>query len=468
MAKIKKKHLLRIGFDEGKALREAMVAMAHDAYAKKGRQAKLEMLQALLNRPEHFVNHDILGLTAKELLPEGEDEGIVLPVLKDKPLDFEVYGKAIIEPGALNQMYTAAKLPVSKAAALMPDAHQGYGLPIGGVLATEGAVIPYAVGVDIGCRMALSVYSLRREHLERNRRNWKELLQTHTFFGAGRGPDRPMDDEVLERDEFRFIDIAKKLKDKAWRQIGSSGSGNHFVEFGLVDITDPDNEWDLPLGTYVGLLSHSGSRALGAGIANHYTKVAMSRTRLARVAKHLAWLDMGSEAGMEYWAAMNLAGDYSSACHRHIHHRISHALGEKPLFVVENHHNFAWKEQLGDGSDVIVHRKGATPAGKGVLGIIPGSMTDPGYIVRGKGNVESINSASHGAGRQLSRSKAKSTITRSAMRSLMNEKRITLIGGGPDEAPLAYKDINQVMSYQHDLVEVIGKFAPKIVRMAGD
>lgn len=468
MAKIKKKHLLRIGFDEGKALREAMAAMTHEAYTRTGREAKLEILQALLNRPEHFINHDILGDTARHLAPDKLEEAPALPTLRDKPLEFEIFGAQGIEPGAINQMYTAAKLPISRAAALMPDAHQGYGLPVGGVLATEAAVIPYAVGVDIGCRMALSVYNLRREHLERYRRNWTEQLKAHTFFGAGSGPDRPMEDEVLDRDEFRYIDIAKKFKDKAWKQIGSSGSGNHFVEFGLVEITDPENEWGLEPGTYVGLLSHSGSRALGAAIARHFTDIAMKRTRLPKVAKNLAWLDMGSEPGMEYWAAMNLAGDYATACHRHIHKRLSNAIGERPLFVVENHHNFAWKEKLADGSEVIVHRKGATPAGRGVLGIIPGSMTDPGYIVRGKGLASSINSASHGAGRLMSRSRAKSSFTRSGMRKLLNEKRVSLIGGGPDEAPLAYKDIQQVMAHQQELVDVIGKFTPKIVRMAGD
>ncbi|MEO0895557.1 MAG: RtcB family protein [Bacteroidota bacterium] len=466
MAKIKKKHLLRIGFEEGTALREAMVAMTHEAYDKKGREAKLEILQALLQRPENFIKHNILGAAAKALAPELVEHAPALPQLHEKPIHFEVWGQEGIEHGAMNQMYTAAKLPITRAAALMPDAHQGYGLPIGGVLATEDSVIPYAVGVDIGCRMCLSVYGLNKEFIGRHTHQLVNHLRTETFFGAGIGPDKPMDDKVLEREEFKYIEVAKRLHGKAWKQIGSSGGGNHFVEFGLVDILDPDNEWGLPLGTYVGLLSHSGSRGLGAGIASHYTKVAMQQTRLPKVAKHLAWLDMGSEAGMEYWAAMNLAGDYASACHHHIHKRISKALGEKPLFMVENHHNFAWKEKLADGTDVIVHRKGATPAGKGVLGIIPGSMTDPGFIVRGKGKAESINSASHGAGRLMSRSKAKTKITRHGMKELLQQKRVTLIGGGPDEAPIAYKDIRQVMAYQEDLVDIVGKFSPKVVRMA--
>ena len=136
--------------------------------------------------------------------------------------------------------------------------------------------------------------------------------------------------------------------------------------------------------------------------------------------------------------------------------------------MIENHHNFAWKEKDVDGNQIIVHRKGATPAGEGVLGIIPGSMTAPGFIVRGKGNHESINSASHGAGRQMSRSRAKSSIKRSDMNDLLGKVGVEVIGSGLDEAPQAYKDIHQVMEHQKDLVDVIGKFQPKLVRMCGD
>lgn len=468
MAKIKKVHLLRIGFEPGKALSAALVAITHEAYDKRSRDEKLEMLTKVLDQPTAFAKHQILGPVAAELDPALKEPLNDVPSLREKPLPFEVFGAEGIEPGAYNQMFTAAKLPVARAGALMPDAHQGYGLPIGGVLATEKSIIPYAVGVDIGCRMALSVFPLGKTYLERQHRILTQYLKTETYFGAGRGPDDPMDDPVLERDEFKTLQIAKNLKDKAWRQIGSSGGGNHFVEFGLVEVLDPDNEWGVATGTYLGILSHSGSRGLGAGIANHYTKVAMKQTRLPKVAKHLAWLDMGSEAGMEYWLAMNLAGDYAAACHDHIHRRLAKAMGEKPVFRVENHHNFAWKEKLADGTEVIVHRKGATPAGKGVLGIIPGSMTEPGFIVRGKGNHDSLQSAAHGAGRLMSRSKAKTSITRSALNKLLNERRVTLIGGGLDEAPIAYKDIRQVMAAQTELVDVLGTFQPKIVRMAKD
>jgi tRNA-splicing ligase RtcB len=189
---------------------------------------------------------------------------------------------------------------------------------------------------------------------------------------------------------------------------------------------------------------------------------------LPSVAVSLAWLDLSTEAGQEYWIAMNVAGDYSSANHEQIHTRIAKALGEDPLFKVENHHNFAWRERLGDGTEVIVHRKGATPAGDGVLGIIPGSMTQPGFIVKGKGTSDSLNSASHGAGRLMSRSAAKNCITNKMVRQALQTAGVELIGGGLDEAPMVYKDIHSVMAGQHELVEVLGEFTPKIVRMCGD
>jgi len=277
--------------------------------------------------------------------------------------------------------------------------------------------------------------------------------------------DRPMDDPIFSRPEFKEIKKVKELKGKARAQIGSSGSGNHFVEFGWVEINEPDEHLGLPAGRYLAVLSHSGSRGMGANIAQHYTKIAREQCLLPKEAQHLAWLGLDAEEGQEYWLAMNLAGDYASACHHHIHQRLGKFLGEKPLSVVENHHNFAWKEQIKD-KEYIVHRKGATPAGKNVLGIIPGSMTAPAFIVKGKGKVDAINSASHGAGRQMSRRKAKNTFTRSELKKHLAKAGVELLGGGLDESPFVYKDIHQVMRHQEDLVNVLGTFQPKIVRMA--
>jgi tRNA-splicing ligase RtcB len=232
---------------------------------------------------------------------------------------------------------------------------------------------------------------------------------------------------------------------------------------GYIEITT--DLLNIPKGSYLALLSHSGSRGLGANVAKHYTDIAMDVCRLEKSAKHLAYLSMDSHEGQEYWAAMNLAGDYAKACHDHIHSRLAKETNIKTLAKFDNHHNFAWKEQL-NGKEVIVHRKGATPAHKGVVGIIPGSMTAPGYVVVGKGNSASINSASHGAGRVLSRSEAKRSITGSEMRKYINDQGIDLIGGGVDESPFVYKDIEVVIKQQLDLVDIAAKFYPKIVKMA--
>ena len=169
---------------------------------------------------------------------------------------------------------------------------------------------------------------------------------------------------------------------------------------------------------------------------------------------------------MEYWIAMNLAGEYASDNHHEIHKKICKEIGLEPIRMIENHHNFAWKETLEDGTKVIIHRKGATPAGKNNIGIIPGSMTHPGYIIRGKSNASALNSASHGAGRLMSRNKAIKTISPQDLKFLIEKADIELIGGHVDEAPSVYKNIDKVMSYQKDLVEVLAKFTPRIVRMA--
>lgn len=270
----------------------------------------------------------------------------------------------------------------------------------------------------------------------------------------------------MDRSAFNEIELLKSLQGRALRQLGSSGSGNHFVEFGIVEITEKDEVLCVEAGTYVGLLSHSGSRALGANIANHYTKIAKDKRRLPDEAKNLAWLSLDEAEGIEYWLAMNLAGDYASACHHIIHEKMAKQLGREPIKMVENHHNFAWKEMY-NGEEVIVHRKGATPAGKGILGIIPGSMTADGFIVKGKGELASINSAAHGAGRQMSRGKALQSITHSAFKDELKKYGVKLLGGGLDEAPFAYKDINTVMNSQKALVDIVGKFTPKIVKMCG-
>jgi tRNA-splicing ligase RtcB len=334
------------------------------------------------------------------------------------------------------------------------------------VLATENAVIPYGVGVDIGCRMCLSVFDIDPKELVQREHYFTRELNEATLFGGGRQFDVSTSHEVVDRKEFDEIPILKALQGRAARQLGSSGSGNHFVEFGKVEITEKDAILGLEPGEYLGLLSHSGSRALGANIAGHYTKIAKQKRRLPGEANNLAWLELNEEEGIEYWLAMNLAGDYASACHEVIHRKIARQLGRKPLKIVENHHNFAWKE-MHEGREVIVHRKGATPAGRDVLGIIPGSMTAPGFIVKGKGQETSLSSASHGAGRKMSRTAALNSLTQDLLHKALQQHGVTVLGGGLDEAPQAYKDIETVMQSQRQLIDVVGKFTPRIVRMDG-
>lgn len=466
--KLTGKQLRAIGYPEGPVISVAMNTIEkHYKFEKE--EKVMDLLKAVLASPVEYENDAVLGLIAKKLMPakaltgEGLGEAISL---NQTGIQFHIFGREHIEEGAINQMYQAAKLPVAVAGALMPDAHHGYGLPIGGVLATENAIIPYGVGVDIGCRMCLSVFDIDPKELLQRESFFTRELNEATLFGGGRQFEIAGKHKVLDRKEFDEIKILKPLQAKAARQLGSSGSGNHFVEFGEIEISNKDEILGIAPGKYLGLLSHSGSRGLGATIASHYTQLARQKRQLPGEAKNLAWLGLNEEEGIEYWLAMNLAGDYASANHHIIHAKIAKQLGRKPVKMVENHHNFAWKEVY-EGKEVIVHRKGATPAGKNVLGIIPGSMTAPGYIVKGKGESSSLSSASHGAGRKMSRTLALHSITQNALKNELDKHGVTLLGGGLDEAPFAYKNIDEVMQSQLHLVEAVGKFTPKIVKMDG-
>jgi tRNA-splicing ligase RtcB (3'-phosphate/5'-hydroxy nucleic acid ligase) len=462
--KLSGKQLRAIGYPEGPVISIAMNIMEKN-FKHLPEADALEILSSILQSPNQYAEDGMLGKIAEALLPKAKPAGAEIS-LNQNGIQFNVFGSEGIEQGALHQMYTAAKLPIAVAGALMPDAHAGYGLPIGGVLATENAVIPYGVGVDIGCRMCLSVFDINPKELVQKEHYFTRELNEATLFGSGSLFDTPADHEVMYRKEFDELGLLKGLQGRAWKQLGSSGSGNHFVEFGVVEIAKKDEVLGIEPGTYLGLLSHSGSRALGANIANHYTKLAKEKRRLPGEASNLAWLRLDEQEGHEYWMAMNLAGDYASACHHIIHGKIAKQLGRQPLKMVENHHNFAWKE-MHDGKEVIVHRKGATPADKNVLGIIPGSMTAPGFIVKGRGEQASVNSASHGAGRKMSRTSAIKSITHNQLTEALAKHGVKLLGGGLDEAPFAYKDIYEVMKAQHQLVETVGLFYPKIVKMDG-
>ncbi len=379
-----------------------------------------------------------------------------------KKAKYKIWGKDL-DPAAISQMEDAVSLPVSVKGALMPDAHLGYGLPIGGVLAVKDAVIPYAVGVDIACRMKLSVLDISFSEYETHKQSFRQALETQTKFGVGEDFKHPRQHAVMDED-WSFCHVVESLKDKAHKQLGTSGSGNHFAEFGKLSLKNDDI--GLKAGEYIAFLTHSGSRGTGAKIADHYSTLAKRlHPELGKPLNNLAWLDMKTHEGIEYFKAMELMGRYASASHEIIHNAVSGFLGETPITTIENHHNFAWKEKINLRS-VIVHRKGAIPAHIGVLGIIPGSMADPGFIVRGLGNDGSLNSAAHGAGRQMSRNAAMKRFSFKDLQDILQKKQITLISAGLDEIPLAYKNIEDVMDQQKDLVEIVAKFEPRLVKMA--
>jgi len=421
------------------------------------RKQAQKLVKDIVKNPNEYIEDSIWGKIAKSLLPI---ENKIIE-LNEKGCPVKIYGKHMIEQGALDQMEIASRLPISIQAAIMPDGHQGYGLPIGGTLATDNAIIPFAVGFDIACRMHMTITDINIGEMEGMRGKLKNVLIDNTFFGTGCKQDGKNDADVISDDRFNIPSV-KGLKNKAIDGLGTSGSGNHFASYGKAKVDGLDGEW-------LAILTHSGSRGFGYGIAKHYTDLALDRCKLPKEAQHLAWLSMDSEEGQEYWEAMNLAGDYAKACHHLIHSRIVKSLGCNVEVDYENHHNFAWKEEIevnGEIKNVIIHRKGATPAGLGVTGIIPSSMSTLAYLVEGKGCKESLCSSSHGTGRTMSRTKAKEMFTVSDMKKDLESKGIELIGGGLDECMSAYKKIEEVMEEQKDLVSIRGSFMPWMCRMA--
>lgn len=457
--------ILRIGYKQGKVIRIALDAAKMYREQKKASMTDaLNLLTSVLNSPESYQDDPILGPVALALLNDGQGKA---PYDLAKAAPYHIWGAAGIEPDAIEQMRRAASLPVAVQGAIMPDAHVGYGLPVGGVLATHNSVIPYAVGVDIACRMRLTVFNVPPFALEQKREKFRRVLEDNTRFGAGVTWDTPVEHPVMDDPLWHELSIARRNKDRARAQLGTSGSGNHFVEFGAltVEIEIATALGVIPPGKYLALLSHSGSRRLGMEIADYFTEVAMQqRSTLPKAYLQLAWLDLDQEAGAEYWAGMTLAGCYASANHEVIHSRIMRALRFDVLGGIENHHNFAWREAV-NGEEAIVHRKGATPAGQGILGVIPGSMAAPGYVVRGRGNPESLNSAAHGAGRKMSRGEALRHFDWATVNRKLKAEGVELLSAGLDEAPGAYKDIRKVMSEQSDLVETLAEFTPMLVKM---
>jgi tRNA-splicing ligase RtcB (3'-phosphate/5'-hydroxy nucleic acid ligase) len=471
-ARMKPRELDNLGVPRGEAMKLAQMLCARAA-AKGVRKDDLRSrIAAILASPAARLDDPHFGELAALLCAAPPPAPFIA---RDVPAPWRQWGDDL-EPQSVEQMVNACQLPIAVAGALMPDAHVGYGLPIGGVLATDNAVIPYAVGVDIACRMKLTVLDMPggATALTSQFDRLVNAIERETRFGVGANFSKPHEHEVMDAD-WSVTRVTQAGKDKAWTQLGTSGSGNHFVEFGTLTL-DRD-ELGLRAGTHLALLSHSGSRGVGAAVADQYSKLAMRlHPELPKHLQQLAWLDLDTEPGQEYWAAMSLMGRYAAANHAVIHRSIARHLGVDVLLDVENHHNFAWKEThtipvaASDAPsgrrEVIVHRKGATPAGAGVLGIIPGSMATPGFIVRGKGEPASLQSASHGAGRVMSRTQARSSFTWSGVRKQLEAGGVKLLSAGLDEVPGVYKDIHQVMGHQRDLVDVVARFDPKIVKMA--
>src|ERR1017187_6971284 len=453
------KDFLRLGVRLGEATRRATDFISKFILGGGDKSSLHGEVEAIVRNPSAFAGDTLRGEFARALLNAP-------PPPRAEPVKYRQWGEGL-EHEAVMQMEKACLLPVSVAGALMPDAHVGYGLPIGGVLATENAVIPYAVGVDIACRMKMTVLDIPLRDLENRQDRLTRAIEAETRFGVGATFRDRRAHEVMDAD-WTISPVTKQNKDRAWSQLGTSGSGNHFVEFGLFTAHSKIN--DLEPGTYVALLSHSGSRGTGAAVCDYYSKIAFAQfADLPSELKRLAWLSLDSQEGQEYWNAMELMGRYAAANHALIHKHVAANLGVPVLLDLENHHNFAWKERhVIDGveREVVVHRKGATPAGEGVLGIIPGSMASPGFVVSGKGNAESLNSASHGAGRVMSRKAANAKFNWKNANRFLREKGVTLISAGLDEVPMVYKNIHQVMAAQSDLVTMLGQFDPKLVKMA--
>lgn len=430
------------------------------AWKRHGRYPAICQTASSLQK-QGLANDAIIAAIAAEFGPEPKRR--VLKTLNTDHAPMHIFGDvgvgADIEPPAVEQLITALRLPIAISGALMPDAHPGYALPIGGVLNANHAVAPAFVGVDIGCRMHLTIFeqtTWSQEHIFR----W---LKQATVFGVGQTSAVKADHAILDDPRWQAAAFVRGLRDKAAAQLGTSGAGNHFAEVmrgvRMAPMTGVPYEFEA-------LLTHSGSRGVGYKIATHYMEVAKRETaRHASVPAMYEWLDLDTEAGQEYWQAMELAADFAKANHEVIHARFAALSGWTPSVVIQNTHNLAWRD-----GDVVTHRKGATPAETGVLGVIPGSMGTSSYVVEGLGNADSLNSASHGAGRRGSRTWARDTINRTDVERDLRAKGILVHGLTTDEAPQAYKDIERVMRIQQvaGLIQPVARMQPIAVIMGGE
>lgn len=366
-----------------------------------------------------------------------------------------------IEDGAMAQIMNLSNLPFAfKHIAVMPDSHQGYGMPIGGVLATRGYVIPNAVGVDIGCGMC----AIRTSIQEINISQIKEIMgKIRESVPVGFNHNKEKQDESFmpmpfeELKEMK-ITVVERQYESALKQIGTLGGGNHFIEL------QKGNDG------FVWVMIHSGSRNLGKQVADYYNKIAdeLNERYFSIIDKkqELAFLPINSPEGIAYLMEMNFCVDFALANRKLMMEKIKACIYEvmnnsfEPMINIA--HNYAIMEHHFN-SDVMIHRKGATLAREGTIGIIPGSQGTKSYIVKGLGNTESFNSCSHGAGRKMGRNQAIKTLNLEEEIKKLNDQNIVHAIRGVkdlDEASGAYKDIDVVMNNQKDLVEILVELSP--------
>ena len=384
------------------------------------------------------------------------------------------------EEGAVKQAENLAKHPVVfDHVALMPDAHQGYGMPIGGVIACDNAVIPAAVGVDIGCGMIATETDIPAERFADMsfRRAFQEKLKERIPVGEGVSHRETQNWEGFEEYTANNGMRANLWPSKLDRMnLGTLGGGNHFIE--LQKSTAIDGSGDPEGGAKVWLMIHSGSRNLGKRIEEHYHKIAnrlCTRFRVPLADPNLAFLPIEEQDGHDYFTDMLFALRYAKENRRRMMEAMKETVAEfvpegNFLRTIDIHHNYAACEEH-FGRKVFVHRKGATSAKLDEIGIIPGSMGTASYIVRGLGNPDSFMSCSHGAGRRMSRIAASTTLTVGecdrAMDGIVCERWHKYKGFGKakgrldlSEAPQAYKDIESVIDSERDLVEPLVRLVP--------
>lgn len=364
-----------------------------------------------------------------------------------------------IEESALKQITNLSNLPFAfKHIAIMPDCHAGYGMPIGGVLATKDVVIPNCVGTDIGCGMCAvktSLTEISRENLIKVRNRIKEMVPV----GFNHHKEKQADHWVLKEPDITYMPVLKREYEKLFYQVGTLGGGNHFIE---IQKGSDGHIW---------IMIHSGSRNLGKQVADYYNKIAIKLNErwfsVVDKAQELAFLPFDIPEAQDYFNEMNYCVEFAFMNRLLMMENIKSCFGQNVIYdpVINIAHNYAQYEHH-FGSDLIVHRKGATRAYAGEIGIIPGSQGTSSYIVEGLGNPESFMSCSHGAGRRMGRKQAERELDLDAEIKLLDDQKILHAVRGKhdlDEASGAYKDIKTVMDNQKDLVKILVELKPLAV-----